>query len=126
MSDKQATRALVDEFFQAYNDMDIPTLERVLAPDVVWGHRNKFSGSGRDELIGSFKDIEARVPVRRFGELLRWAENGDLFVCEHQWFGVPAIDDPVWGWEKGVEFSMYAASFIVTKDGVITEWIDLG
>lgn len=128
MSSTEGSRygELVDRFFTGYNDMDEDALRALLAEDITWGHRNKFSGEGREELIASFRQIGDAMQSRNFGPVIRWAENGNTFYCEHQWFAVPAIDDPAWGWKKGEPFSMYAASIITFDGDKIVDWVDFG
>lgn len=115
---------LTQRFFQAYNDMDLSVLETLLADDVRWGHRNRFSGSGRNELIKSFQDIQTVVPERQFGEILRSAESANIFYCEHRWDATPAVDDPSWGWKPGVPVFMDVVSVLTFEDGRIVAWVD--
>jgi hypothetical protein len=58
--------------------------------------------------------------------LIRWAVNGDVVHCEHQWFGTPNVDEVEWNWQSGVPTSMDGASVLVFQDGRIAEWSDYG
>jgi hypothetical protein len=74
--------------------------------------------------VQSVRDIHAKLPDRRFGPLIRWAVNGNVVHCEHQWFGTPAVDEEEWNWKVGVPTSMDGASVLVFEDGRIAEWSD--
>jgi hypothetical protein len=58
---------IVERFFSAYNEMDLDTFAEPLADDIRWGHHNRFSGTGAEQLLQSVKDIQAKLPDRRFG-----------------------------------------------------------
>ncbi len=117
---------LVERFFKAYNDMDLDTFRALLTDDIKWGHHNRFQGEGADGLVQSIRDIQAKLPDRRFGEITHWAINANRVYTEHDWSATPAESDPSWGWEAGVPTSMEACSIFVVEDGRVKEWADYG
>ena len=116
----------VKRFFVAYNDMDMQTLRELLTDDVHWEHHNRFKGSGAVPLLQSIRDIQAKQPDRRFGDVTRWAVNGDTVYAEHGWTGTPAESDETKGWQAGVPRSMDCVSVLVLTGGRIREWSDYG
>jgi hypothetical protein len=76
--------------------------------------------------VQSVRDIQAKLPDRRFGEITAWAVNGNRVYAEHGWSATPAESDPSWGWKAGVPTSMDACSTFVFQVGRITEWADYG
>lgn len=117
---------LVERFFTAYNDMDLDTFGSLLADDVHFEHHNRFRGQGREPLLASVRDIESKMPDRRFGKVTRWAVHGDTVYAEHGWQATPVITEPSWGWQAGVPTSMDVVSVFVFDGGRIKEWSDYG
>ena len=118
--------ALVDRFFTAYNDMDLDTFASLLTDDIHWEHHNRFLGKGAEPLVQSIRDIHAKLPNRRFGEVTRWSATDDTIYTEHDWTATPVESDPSWGWEAGIETSMDCVSVFVFEGGRIKEWSDYG
>lgn len=116
----------LDRFRIAYNQMDVPVLEDLLAENVRWGHRNRFSGEGRAELLRSFAEFSKKLPGRYFAEFGRSAVNGNIIFAEQTWHAIPAFSDPAWGWEAGVPVVIETCSLFVFADGKIIEWTDCG
>ena len=117
---------IVERFFSAYNEMDLDTFAELLADDIRWEHHNRFSGNGAEPLLQSIKDIQAKLPDRRFGEITRWAVNRDTLYAEHGWSATPAESDAAWGWVAGVPTSMECLSVFVFEGGRVKEWSDYG
>jgi hypothetical protein len=120
MSTEEILKCL-EEFRIAYNEIDIPTLEDILARDVHWEHRNKFKGSGRDGLIQSIIEFGEKTPGRYFDRPIRFALKGQAIFIEQKWHATPARSDPAWGWEKGAPISMDTCSIFVFEGAKITE-----
>ena len=117
---------LLEAFRVAYNEVDIPALEALVAEDLHWEHHNRFKGHGRAAFVQSVRDFAAKTPGRHFAEPVRFAVNGQTAYIEHTWHAVPAHSDPAWGWEKGVPTSMDTCSVFVIDNGVIVEFSDYG
>jgi ketosteroid isomerase-like protein len=116
--------AIIERFYAAYNEMDLDTFGALVTEDVHWEHHNRFKGKGREPLLDSVRDTQAQLPVRRFGEITRWAANENVVYVDHLWSGTPAVDIEGWGWKAGVPMSMDCASVFVFEDGRVKEWSD--
>ena len=57
---------LLEAFRVAYNEVDIPALEALVAEDLHWEHHNKFKGHGRAAFVQSVRDFAAKTPGRHF------------------------------------------------------------
>ena len=125
MSSEQLLKT-VEAFRVAYNELDIPALESLVAEELHWEHHNRFKGHGRAGFVQSVRDFAAKTPGRYFAEPARFAVNGATVYVEHTWHAVPAHSDPAWGWEKGVPTSMDTCSVFVVEDGKIVEFSDYG
>ena len=123
---QQEMLAAIEKFRVAYNDVDIDSLHGLLSDKVKWGHRNRFSGEGRDELLRSIENFARKLPGRRFGEYGRTAVNGSFVFAEQTWHGVPAEDNPAWGWQAGVPVTMETCTLFAFENGQITEFTDCG
>ena len=116
--------ATVNQFFQAYNTIDIKYLEGIISDDIHWEHHNRFKGQGKEALMQSIRDFAEKAPGRIFTEPTRWAVNGDSVFIEHKWHAVPASDLPLFGWTKGVPATLDCVSLFVFSAGKIVEWSD--
>jgi hypothetical protein len=117
---------LVEKFRVAYNSVDIPKLETLLAEDLRWGHHNKFKGTGRAGLILSIEEFARKLPGRYFEKPIRTAVNGQAVFVEQTWHATPLHSDPAWGWVAGVPTSMETCSVIVFENDMIIDWGDYG
>ncbi len=117
---------LVEQFFTAYNEMDLDAFRALLTDDIKWGHHNRFQGEGADGLVQSIRDIQAKLPDRRFGNITNWAINGNRVYTEHDWQATPTESDPSWGWVAGEPTAMDACSIFVFDGGRVKEWADYG
>lgn len=97
-----------------------------MTDDIHFEHHNRFQGKGREALLGSIRDIQVKLPDRRFGKSTRWAVNGDVVYAEHDWSATPAVTDEAWGWEAGVGTLMDVVSVFVFEGSRVKEWSDYG
>lgn len=116
----------IEKFRIAYNSADVPTLEGLLSESVKWGHRNRFKGEGRAELLRSIAEFSDKAPGRYFANFGRTAVHDQVVFAEQTWHATPVNSDPAWGWEKGVPFSMETCSVFAFQGGRIVEWSDFG
>ena len=117
---------ILEAFRVAYNAVDIPALESLVAEDVRGEHHNRFKGVGRAPLMQSILDFAERMPGRYFDPPTRFAINGQSIFVERVWRATPVKSDPAWGWEEGVSTSMDTCSVYVIEGGRIVEWGDYG
>ena len=123
--DPNALLEAANRFFGAYNEVDTQTLSSLVSEDLHWEHHNRFKGSGKDGFVESVVRINKTVPGRYFGEITRWAANGDgVIYIEHTWHGTPAEDLEVMGWKAGVDVTFDCCGVLALKDGVIVEFSD--
>ena len=116
--------AKANEFFEAYNSIDLQALDELVANDIRWEHHNRFKGEGKEKLMDSVKDFGEKAPGRYFSKPSRWAVNGDIAFVEHKWHAVPAVDVPSFGWTKGVHVTLDCCALLAFKDGKIIEFSD--
>ena len=116
----------IERYRMAYNEVDVTALEALLSEGVIWGHRNKFKGQGRAELLRSVAEFSKKAPDRHFAPYGRTAVNGNIVFAEQTWHATPVQSDPAWGWEAGVPVKMETCSLFVFDNGKIVEWTDCG
>ena len=126
MSSEQLLKT-VEAFRVAYNELDIPALESLVAEELHWEHHNRFKGHGRAGFVQSVRDWaggeDTRALLRRTGPL-RGGTAQPPSMSSTRGTPCPPTPTPPGGWEKGVPTSMDTCSVFVVEDGKIVEFSD--